>query len=93
MYQWIINELDPLDPYYLPVDLAKTRQQWLDAINEGIGLNLKTDWPVIGSCNKHSQLEGDDLHIVGQFVAETSEFFKRFGYLRTFNWRNIFKAL
>jgi hypothetical protein len=37
--------LDKYNPYYLPVD-HKDRDSYLQKINEGLGLNLKTDWPL-----------------------------------------------
>lgn len=39
-------------PYFLPVD-APDRDDWLQEINEGLNLNLSTDWSIVGS-DKHS---------------------------------------
>ena len=57
---WYIlaEQLDKYNPYYLPVD-HKDRDLYLQRINEGLGLNLKTDWPMTNS--KHNTLKPEDL--------------------------------
>lgn len=36
------------DIYWLPID-SEDRDEWLSDINQGLGLNLYTDWPIVGS--------------------------------------------
>lgn len=36
------------DPYWLPIEAAD-RDAWLAEINEGLGLHIETQWPVVGS--------------------------------------------
>lgn len=36
------------DPFWLPID-AYDRDEWLQDINDGLGLHLHTDWPIVGS--------------------------------------------
>lgn len=36
------------DPFWLPID-AGDRDEWLQEINEELGLNLTTEWPIVGS--------------------------------------------
>lgn len=71
---WDGRQLDPKDldkalcemtryvrknkPYILPID-HDNRQEYLDRINEGLGLSLKTDWPVINKKNFQSPLGSD----------------------------------
>lgn len=57
---WYIlaEQLDQYNPYYLPVD-HKDRDLYLQKINEGLGLDLKTDWPMVNS--KHNTLKPEDL--------------------------------
>lgn len=54
----LVEMLDKYDPYYLPVD-HKDRDLYLQKINEGLGLDLKTDWPMVNS--KHNTLKPEDL--------------------------------
>ena len=43
----MVNMVDA-DPYWLPID-ADDRDEWLAEINDGLGLNLYTEWPIVGS--------------------------------------------
>lgn len=44
----LMTNMNDRDPYWLPVD-APDRDEWLSEINDGLGLHLETEWPIIGS--------------------------------------------
>lgn len=56
-WRLLIDVIDPLRPYYLPIDQPMVRDRCLERINSQLGLNLATDWPVIretdGSAGSH----------------------------------------
>lgn len=47
-YRTLCNRFLPLDPYIMPVD-SEAREQRLQALSEGLGIDLKTDWKVVAS--------------------------------------------
>lgn len=55
----MVNMIDR-DPYWLPID-ATDREEWLDAINAGLGLTLDTDWPIIGSDKRTAGQAEDEI--------------------------------
>ena len=78
----LILAIDPLGPLYLPIDVPN-RQTYLDAINEEILVELKTDWPVIGSTGLKSNFDsfkGGERIMVDRMFDELGDFFGRFGY-------------
>jgi len=79
-FMLLADELDPLNPLYLPIDV-ENRQEYLDKINSELGLNLKTDWGVENSKKSTYNLSYKDLspgpHERG-LVGEISEFLERF---------------
>ena len=77
--QWQVLKRDvaPHNPLYLPLD-ALDRQDWLDRINEALGMDLQTDWPVIMSCEKTATLTEAERDSVSEVMADG--FFDRFGY-------------
>lgn len=54
----MIEYVERKSPYLMPID-HPDRQEYLDDINEGFGLSLKTDWPIINSKSHHHC--GDDF--------------------------------
>jgi len=51
-FKLLINELDPLNPLYLPIDV-ENRQDYLDEINKKLDLDLRTNWSIVNS-KKHT---------------------------------------
>lgn len=79
---YLVDHFDGFNPYYLPID-RPDRQAYLDRINDGLGLNLQTDWPVFGS--RGEMPEGAKEHTlnnpeVNRVLTDYGEFFRRFGY-------------
>ena len=78
----LISAIDPLGPLYLPIDVPN-RQTYLDAINEETCLDLKTDWPVIGSSGlapNFDAFNGGERKLVDDMFEELGDFFGRFSY-------------
>ena len=75
----ILMAYDRYDPMYFPID-APDRQGYLDKINQRLGLELKTDWPVIS--DKHSsEATWDDVtdKVMGaSIIDDFAPFFNRF---------------
>ena len=65
----LVDIIDPLDPFYLPID-ADNRDLYLNDINDYLGLHLKTDWPVVSS--DKSSYNTTEQHI------KDKEIYKRF---------------
>ena len=59
-YILLMNEIDPLNPYYLAVDSPK-RDDQLNEINESLGLRLKTDWKPQNSVTETYNLSKTEL--------------------------------
>jgi len=79
-YRALVTALDPLKPFYLPVDVPN-RQKYLDLINDGAGLNLATDWPVWKPSGEKGKFAGRDHELMADLQNELSDFFGRFGYM------------
>ena len=77
--QWEIlkSTVAPHDPMYIPLDVPN-RDSYLFKMNQRLGLNIQTDWPVIMSCNKSATLSENDREAVIEVMADG--FFDRFGY-------------
>ena len=77
-YRILKEEIDPYHPYYLPIE-HEDRDQWLHTIGICLGLNLTTDWPVIGKCEDvRSKLDDKDEYLLSSWMEDG--FFKKFGY-------------
>ena len=79
-WELLVNEIDPLNPIYLPID-APGRNQHLENLNNRCYMNLKTDWEPVGSVNgnynlRHEDIEGDKLMV--DYVDKISGFLGRF---------------
>ena len=80
-FRRLVSAVDPLDPIYLPLDVPE-REDYLAALNERLGLNITTNWPVVASCGKRGHLEeGADSWLISDIQDELSHFFARFGYV------------
>ncbi len=79
-WNWLKTEIDPYDPYYLPID-HEDRDRWLGRIGKALGLKLATGWPVIGKCeDKRFELDDKDEYLVNSWMDDG--FFDRFDYER-----------
>ena len=78
-YRALVTALDPLHPFYLPVDVPN-RQKYLDLINAEAGLNLVTDWPVWKPSGEKGKFAGRDRELIADLQTELEHFFSRFGY-------------
>ena len=79
-FRLLVNEIDKLDPHYLPVDI-KDRDRYLDLINRDLGLNLSTEWKVVNSVKRTYNIDRKDLspnEIVKDLVKEIEPFLSRF---------------
>ncbi len=82
-FRMLVTAIDPLKPYYLPIDVPD-RQNWLDRINTDLGLELRTDWAVIGEhdpLGPPGRLCSTEIAWVEGLMEELSGFFGRFGYV------------
>ena len=59
-YMLLMEEIEPLNPYYLAVDSPK-RENQLNEINESLGLRLKTDWKPQNSVTETYNLSKTEL--------------------------------
>ena len=59
-FNLLVNEIDPLKPHYLPIDVPD-RQGYLDKINQDLNLNLTTDWSIENSKEHTYNLNYKDL--------------------------------
>ena len=59
MWEVMAEEIAPLNPYFLPLDV-ENRQDYLDELND-LGLNLKTDWQAEGEKHNNSALRWQDV--------------------------------
>lgn len=75
----LVEMLDKYEPYYLPVD-SKDRDVYLDTISKGIGIDLKTDWPMTNSKHNTQKAEhlGEDQESVDKLCENIKPFLKRF---------------
>jgi hypothetical protein len=72
-WEFLINEIDPHSPYYLPID-APDRQDYLDKINKDLGLNIRTRWkPVHSKKNTHSLTFGEIEDYIKPFAERFYE--------------------
>lgn len=79
-FRLLVNELDPLNPLYLPIDVDN-RQDYLDKINKDLGLSLSTNWNVENSKETTYNLSHKDLTpepIMVDLVEDIEGFIKRF---------------
>jgi len=79
-FRTLVEKLNPLNPYYLPID-SDRRQEFLDKINDGLGLNLETDWKPIGEQKGNSHLRHDAVDcspVVAKLCEEIKPFLDRF---------------
>lgn len=75
----LVEQLDKYEPLYLPID-AKDRDEYLNKINQKLGLDLQTDWPLVNSkfhTDKPIDL-GEDQAQVDRLISNISDFLKRF---------------
>ena len=76
----LIEKYDHRNPYYLPID-SDNRDNYLNKINEGMGTNFETDWPVIASDKGSSNSEYNDIinkEYANILINEYEWFFNRF---------------
>jgi hypothetical protein len=78
-FRALAQDIDPLGPYYLPLD-TDDRQDYLDKINDEFGLSLETRWPIIGSCWEKKELSCEAQAQLDELIDELQPFFARFGY-------------
>jgi len=79
-YQRLVEDIDPLDPYYLPIDV-EDRQVWLDKLSAGFGLPLVTQWKPVNRGKDKSEVYEDtqkDREVLKYLETEYAEFFSRF---------------
>lgn len=43
----LVGRIDPVRPYYLPIDQVELRDSCLENINVNLDLELRTDWPIV----------------------------------------------
>ena len=76
----VVQHFDALKPYYLPLDVAN-RQDYLDTINQQLGLQLETDWSPAGVRQNNFSLRYNEVQssdLVNDFCEENKPFLDRF---------------
>ena len=79
-YKKIPRLFDPLQPYYLPLDV-EDREDYLVNIEKGLNLNLSHDWPVVNSKEHTSELNWKEIEpeeSIVELVNEIRPFLDRF---------------
>jgi hypothetical protein len=79
-FRLLINDIDKLDAMYLPIDV-ENKQDYLDEINEKLGLSLYSDWNVVNSKKQTYNLSYKELTPdpeMEDLVSDNKEFFERF---------------
>lgn len=79
LWGFLIGFIDPHSPLYLCIDKSN-RDSQLDNINDVLGLNLDTSWPVVSSVNRTAELAQTEIDLVGQMMNEHQHFFSKVGY-------------
>ncbi len=76
---WMLKEMiAPLHPYYLPIE-HEDRDRILAFIGHMLGLELKTDWPIIkASPAPMKELDDSEERLLASWMEDG--FFKTFGY-------------
>ena len=59
-WECLVNDIDPFDPIYLPVD-SDRRDEYLAGLNEKLGLDLETDWEPKGVKQNNHSLRHTDV--------------------------------
>ena len=80
LFHELIEKYDHQNPYYLPID-SESRDDYLKALNEGMGTDFQTDWPVVGSDKNSSQSSYKDIinkEYANILINEFDQFFSRF---------------
>ena len=67
-WEVLVNEIDPLEPHYLPLDVPD-RQDYLDHLNEATGRSMVTDWTPRGVVQGNSALRHRDVQPCGEIIA------------------------
>ena len=78
----LIYQIAPFLPYYLPLDLPD-REAWLHVLNEGMDLELVTDWETVRGAeprNQDAKLEAGEIVRVEKLLKDYAGFFAQFGY-------------
>lgn len=79
-FRLLVDEIDKLNPLYLPIDVDN-RQQHLDVINLELGLNLETDWGITNSEHNTYDLKREEIEpdpSIKRLTEEIGEFLDRF---------------
>jgi len=79
-FHLLVDELDPLNPLYLPIDVDN-RQDYLDQINDDLGLALVTEWGVENSKKSTYNLSHKDMTpgpTEKRLAEDIDEFLQRF---------------
>ena len=64
----LVNDIDPLEPYYLPLDVPD-RQDYLDELNVATGLSLTTRWTPRGVVQNNAALTHRDVQPSAEIEA------------------------
>ena len=67
-WEVLVNEIDPLEPYYLPLDVPD-RQDYLDRLNTATGRSMVTDWGAKGVIHNNQAMRYTDIKPSAEIVA------------------------
>ena len=67
-WEVLVNEIDPLEPYYLPLDVLD-RQDYLDRLNTATGRSMVTDWGAKGVIHNNQAMRYTDIKPSAEIVA------------------------
>ena len=75
-WKFLIDEIDPYNPYYLPID-SPQRQDYLDVINKDLGINARTRWKPVHSKKQTFNLQPKEIDSELDFIKPLiSRFYK-----------------
>ena len=76
----LVNEIDPLNPHYVPIDVPN-KQNYLDKLNRDLDIDLITDWGIENSKKATYNLSYRDIKPTNDILAlvdEIGPFLNRF---------------
>lgn len=70
-WNWLLDEIDPYNPVYFPIDLPD-RSLYLQSLSEYVGQDLETDWHLVGAKPGNTPPTDEDLVKVAALIQEES---------------------
>ena len=77
LYYILVELLDKYEPLYLPID-GKDRDKYLTEINNKLGTDYKTDWPMVSVHNTRKPDLGEHAEDIDRLCKNIKPFLDRF---------------